>query len=159
RGTLGLVQAMHAGEVSLSTAALVADSTPEEQQEVLKRIAEGRWMARGVRKLLKQVQRTQVRERALASPLKTPAAGDAIQLHHCRLQDLVEAAKIEPASVGLVLTDIPYGKEFLPEVAELAALAARILRPGGVFVTYSGQLYLNQVMRALDEHLTYRWTR
>jgi DNA modification methylase len=30
---------------------------------------------------------------------------------------------------------------------------------GGLFVTYSGQYHLDHVMRALGEHLTYRWEK
>ena len=59
--------------------------------------------------------------------------------------------------VNLVCTDIPYGKDFLPQVGELAAMAKRILVDGGLFVTHSGQYYLDQVMNLIGEHLTYRW--
>jgi DNA modification methylase len=36
--------------------------------------------------------------------------------------------------------------------------AKRVLKPGGLFVTYSGQFHLPEVLRRLGEHLTYRWT-
>lgn len=60
-------------------------------------------------------------------------------------------------SVTMVFTDPPYAKEFLSLWPDLARLAARVLRPGGWLVAYSGQLYLPQVMNTLAEHLTYYW--
>lgn len=36
-------------------------------------------------------------------------------------------------------------------------MAKRILVEGGLFVTHSGHYYLDQVMRQLGEHSTYRW--
>ena len=87
-----------------------------------------------------------------------PGDGD-IRLYHCPFQQLEEVAGIEPNSVNLILTDIPYGKDFLPQVADLGAFAARVFVEGGLLVTYSGQYHLDHVMRTLDEHLTYRWIK
>jgi site-specific DNA-methyltransferase (adenine-specific) len=82
---------------------------------------------------------------------------DSIQIHHCPFQKLGKTASIRPGSVQLVLTDIPFGKEFLPQLADLAAFAERVLVTGGLFVTYSGQYYLPQVLEAFGQHLSYRW--
>jgi hypothetical protein len=64
---------------------------------------------------------------------------------------------LQPDSVHLVLTDVPYGKEFVPQLPELAAFAERFLVTGGLLVSYSGQFYLPQVLDAFGKHLTYRW--
>jgi 16S rRNA G966 N2-methylase RsmD len=56
-------------------------------------------------------------------------------------------------SVDLILTDPPYPKEYLHVWGQLGEVAARILKTTGYLVAYSGQLYFNQAMRALDEHL------
>ncbi len=82
---------------------------------------------------------------------------DSIQIHHCPFQKLEKLAGIRPSSIQLLLTDIPFGKEFLPQLGELAAFAERVLVTGGLFVTYSGQYYLPQVLDAFGKHLTYRW--
>jgi site-specific DNA-methyltransferase (adenine-specific) len=82
---------------------------------------------------------------------------DSIQIHHCPFQKLEKVAGIRPGSVQLVLTDIPFGKEFLPQLTDLAAMAERVLVTGGLFVTYSGQYWLPQVIDAFGQHLTYRW--
>jgi uncharacterized protein (DUF2126 family) len=56
-----------------------------------------------------------------------------------------------------MLTDIPYAKEFLPQLADLGKLAERVLAPSGVFVTVSGQYYLPTVLKSLGKHLEWRW--
>lgn len=81
-----------------------------------------------------------------------------IRLHHCPLQKLEQVAGIAPGTVNLLLTDIPYGKEFLGQLTDLAAMAARVLAEGGLMVCYTGQFYLPQYLQAFCEHLTYRWT-
>lgn len=88
----------------------------------------------------------------------TPIPDDAVRLYHCRFQDLDRNAGIAPASVNLICTDIPYGKEFLDQLPELAAFAQRVLVEGGLLVVYTGQYYLPQYLTAFGEHLTYRWT-
>jgi len=86
-----------------------------------------------------------------------PSLDDDIRLYHCRFQELEKRAKLKRNSVSLVLTDFPYGKEFLPQLSELSEFAKRVLKPGGLFVTYSGQYHLPEVLERLGENLTYRW--
>ena len=61
-------------------------------------------------------------------------------------------------SASLILTDPPYAREYLPLWDDLALFAARVLRPGGFLVVYSGQSYLPAVLAALSHHLEYIWT-
>ncbi len=86
-----------------------------------------------------------------------PLPEDAIKLYHCGFQEPEKAARIKPATVSAIITDIPYVEDFLPQIAELATMATRVLVDGGLFVTHSGHYFLDQVMRALGERLTYRW--
>jgi site-specific DNA-methyltransferase (adenine-specific) len=97
---------------------------------------------------------------ALQAQTKTvrPMQDKDIQLHHCRFQDLIEMVGLQPATAKVVLTDFPYNKAFLSELPALAAFAERMLMPGGLLVTYSGQYYLDQVFTTLGSCLTYRWT-
>jgi site-specific DNA-methyltransferase (adenine-specific) len=82
---------------------------------------------------------------------------DSIRLHHCAFQQLERIARIAPGTVQAVITDIPYIKEFLPELPALAAMASRVLVDGGIFATYSGQYHLPKVMAAFGEYLTWGW--
>jgi site-specific DNA-methyltransferase (adenine-specific) len=64
---------------------------------------------------------------------------------------------VETGSVDLVLTDPPYVAEFDERWRDLSALGARVLRPGGVAVFYTGHHNLPDVMTQLGEHLTWLW--
>ena len=64
---------------------------------------------------------------------------------------------LEPESVKIILTDPPYGKQYLPLWDDLGQFASRILRRDGLLVTYSGQLYLPDVMAILGRHLQWWW--
>lgn len=101
--------------------------------------------------------RCHIKKEEIAAKVIIPLPDDAIRLYHCPFQQLEEVAGIVPASVPLICTDIPYGKEFLPELNDLAAFAERVLVDGGLFVTYSGHFYLDQVMQGFGVHLIYRW--
>jgi hypothetical protein len=91
------------------------------------------------------------RESGIVAPV---TIGD-IRIHHSRFQQL----RIEPGSVALCIADVPYGEAFLPQITELASRLARDLIDGGLLAMYCGVLYLPEVYRRLDEHLTYGWTR
>ncbi|MDP2955431.1 MAG: DNA methyltransferase, partial [Longimicrobiales bacterium] len=64
------------------------------------------------------------------------------------------------AEVGMVdhlVTDPPYGGEHLGLWDDLGQFAARVLRPGGFLVAYSGHYHLPAVHAALGRHLEYYW--
>lgn len=65
---------------------------------------------------------------------------------------------IHDNSIDLIITDPPYPKEYLHVWGQLGETASRVLKPGGYLATYSGQLYLDYVMNALGEYLSYVWT-
>jgi 16S rRNA G966 N2-methylase RsmD len=89
----------------------------------------------------------------------TPVGRMAIGVADIRFGNMTSVlSDIGDDSVDLVLTDPPYGQEYLHVWDDLGDLAARVLRPGGLLVTYSGQAYLPKVMAALSERLEYVWT-
>ena len=61
------------------------------------------------------------------------------------------------STIDLILTDPPYPKEYLPLWTELAKEASRVLKPGAFLISYSGQTFLPEVIRRLQEHLDYYW--
>lgn len=65
--------------------------------------------------------------------------------------------EIEDHTVDLIFTDPPYPREFLPLWSALSAFAARVLRPSGMLVAYTGALDLPEVITRLTERLTYWW--
>lgn len=67
--------------------------------------------------------------------------------------------RIAEASVDLIFTDPPYDKESVELYRKAAKVAARILKPGGSFVVYSGQKYLPEVYGLINQPaLRYWWT-
>ena len=71
----------------------------------------------------------------------------------------IGADRIADASVDLVFTDPPYDKSSVDLYRKAAKVAARILKPGGSFVVYSGQKYLPEVYGLINQPaLRYWWT-
>lgn len=90
------------------------------------------------------------REAADPSPIRTAE----VTIEHCSLIDLEVAAD----TVDLIFTDPPYPREFVSLWSDLGALAAKALKPGGLVVAYSGQMFLPEVYQRMGEHLDYWWT-
>jgi SAM-dependent methyltransferase len=65
--------------------------------------------------------------------------------------------QIPDGSVDLILTDPPYGHDFLPRLADLGALSARVLKPGGSLLLMYGQRYLLEALQTLHHYLHYQW--
>jgi ParB-like chromosome segregation protein Spo0J len=103
----------------------------------------------------RRVRRRQRAEALRGREVAPPGDGD-IRLFHCPFQGLEEVAGIAPGSVNLILTNPPYGKDFLPHLEDLARLAERLLAPGGLFVAYYGHYYLDRAMAVLGERLVFR---
>ena len=61
--------------------------------------------------------------------------------------------------MDLVFTDPPYNKDSIDLYRKAAKTAARILKPGGSFIVYSGQKYLPEVYGLINQPaLRYWWT-
>lgn len=57
-----------------------------------------------------------------------------------------------------IITDPPYPKEFLPLWEVLAKRAKEWLKPGGLILAMSGQMYLDEIYEMMSKHLSYYWT-
>ena len=75
------------------------------------------------------------------------------------LGDFIEKGQeISNDSIDLIFTDPPYATEYLHIYSELAALANRVLKPGGSLVTYIGQHNLHEILDIFTSHnLKYWW--
>lgn len=67
------------------------------------------------------------------------------------------SANIPDNSIDHIFTDPPYKAEYLELWTELGETAARVLKPGGLCITYSGTFHLPEIIFRLSEHLTYYW--
>ena len=99
-----------------------------------------------------KVQTAKKEQKKAAAKIK----GETLGVHH---GDFREAGKIvEAQTVNLIFTDPPYDKEAVSLYADLGHFAARVLRPGGWCLAYTGQAFLPEVLAALSDSLTYGWT-
>lgn len=130
----------------LEIARSVISDLPSENGRILDTISAQRRARRNVKSLARNINN-----------VVKPSSNKDIRLYHCRFQNLEQEAKIKRNSVSVVLTDFPYSKNFLPQLSELSEFCNRVLKPGGLLVTYSGQYHLPEVLNRLGEHLTYRW--
>src|SRR5690242_4781216 len=62
---------------------------------------------------------------------------------------------VKPESVDLILTDPMYHKKFLHHWSEVGEWASKILKPTGMFLAFTGSLFLDEVMKRLSDHLHY----
>lgn len=60
-------------------------------------------------------------------------------------------------SVDLIFTDPPYLREHLGLYADAAEMAARVLKPGGSFIAYTGTYLLPDVLSLCGQHLRFWW--
>lgn len=80
---------------------------------------------------------------------------DTLGIHH---GDFRKVGKIvKDGSVDLIFTDPPYDEATVPLYGELAEYAARVLRPSGWCLAYAGQMYLPEIIKIMQEHLTWGW--
>jgi SAM-dependent methyltransferase len=68
-----------------------------------------------------------------------------------------EGRRIADESVDLVLTDPPYIEAALPLWDPLGAFAARVLKPGGLLVAYTGHYWFPRCSEAIEKHLRWLW--
>jgi ParB-like chromosome segregation protein Spo0J len=149
-----LVAAVEAGTVRVATAAVIADAPPERQRAVVALSRDAILKAAQQIKREQRVAREDARAAAAAEALKTlPRDGALHRVIHADLRD----ADVPDASVDWIITDPPYGQEFLPVYEHLSHFAARVLKPTGGCVVLVGQSYLPEVLAALGTALAYRW--
>ena len=65
---------------------------------------------------------------------------------------------VDENSIDLILSDLPYPKEYLHLWSQFSEVANKVLKPGGFCISYSGQYHLPTVMKSLEEYLEYYWT-
>jgi ParB-like chromosome segregation protein Spo0J len=145
----------HVGKI-MGTSRMTADHLLElegKRPDLLEKIDVGRLSPFGAYKTMKMEENSaRHRDEKLVVSLKSDVT-PAIRLGDFRIL----GQGIPDNSVSLILTDPPYLEEHLPLWDDLGALAARVLKPGGYLVTYSGHFHLLTCMNALAKHLDYYW--
>jgi ParB/RepB/Spo0J family partition protein len=127
----------------------LASLEPSQQRAVAELIASR--AAGSVREATRELARREALQRDSAGELPR-----GIEIRHGDFR--VALADIPPRSVDAIITDPPYPAEYIPLFDDLGALAARVLKPDGVLIAYSGQAHLIDGLTALASHLRYWWT-
>jgi site-specific DNA-methyltransferase (adenine-specific) len=71
------------------------------------------------------------------------------------IEDLTDD-DLAPRSLDAIITDPPYGREFLPLYEALGRFAVRYLKPGGTLATQHGDVTLDEVLVRLRAHLPFQ---
>ncbi len=66
-------------------------------------------------------------------------------------------ADLPDNSVDMIFTDPPYDEGALPLYADLAEVAARVLKPGGSLIAYCGHYAVGDLIASMGEHLRFWW--
>ena len=137
-----------AGELSDAKTAL-PKVEPELLPKVAERIAQGN--AQSVKEIVERIRRE---ERQTTRPV-LQGVYEGLDIRRGDFREVL--ADLPDRSVDIILTDPPYTQEYLPLWDDLGAFAARVLKPTGVLLAYSGQLHLPQVIAMLTQHLRWWW--
>lgn len=125
----------------------------ESDPELLQAVKEKRPVSRA-----KRVKRDRVAEQRRVKQAKEDAEkkGEKIivDIRHGDFREVLKDLK----DIDAIITDPPYGKKYLPLLADLSAFADRILKPDGILAVLMGQAHLPEVYRLLSGGRPYRWT-
>ena len=103
-----------------------------------------------------EIKREEVKEikiREISKAAKNKIMPKDITLFCCDLT----TTKITPGSIDAIVTDPPYGKEYLPLYTKLSEKAALWLRDGGTLAVMIGHTQIMEIMQELSKHLHYQW--
>ncbi|MEZ5944949.1 MAG: DNA methyltransferase [Planctomycetaceae bacterium] len=157
-GSPKLKEAMDKGLVSINQAHKLLELPADIVRECVERLPSATaGERRAVAKTARRIERERRKQELLRRPILIPSSDEMIQLHHCRFQELAEASGLKEASAQAIITDIPYGKDFLDQLDDLAAFAERYLADGGVFATHTGKEFLPQLVEAMGKRLNWLW--
>ncbi len=157
-GSPELKEAMDKRLVSINQAHKLLKLPADIVQECVERLPSATAAERrAVTKTAKRIERERRKQELLSRPILIPSSDEMIQLHHCRFQELAEVTGLKEASAQAIITDIPYGEEFLDQLDDLAAFAERYLADGGIFATHTGKRFLPQLMEAMGKRLDWLW--
>lgn len=155
-GVPELRAAVQADRVSVSAAADVAELPQSVQREIVAR-GEDEILrtARNIRRQRVDDRREQHKHAVARAAASVPPRTERYEI---RFAPCAEALRLDAASVDCIITDPPYPAEFIPLYADLSAVAAHALKPGGSLIVMVGQSWLPQIIAELSKSMRYHWT-
>ncbi len=134
-----------------------ASSECDTTKEVWKKVASGRMKVDKGYNQVKRFQRIKEAEAYVKNDLKELDPTQMFDLQFGNMETLGE--NIPDNSIDMIFTDPPYNEASLSLYGDLAALAARVLKPGGSLVTFVGHyaiFTINDLIRD-NSNLVYHW--
>jgi hypothetical protein len=123
--------------------------TDEEVAQVWKRLTDAGSDCTSVKAALRDIKN----EKAARAVRVTKC--DLVEVRHA---DFVQGCESIPdGSVDIIITDPPYPHQFIECWSSLSSVAARVLKPYGLCIAYTGKLHLDECMARLGERLTFYW--
>jgi site-specific DNA-methyltransferase (adenine-specific) len=123
-------------------------------RETFEKVKEGKKSKAGVQKEIKAEKRNQRLVERSRTALNNKKITEKFKLIHSPIKDLI----LPENSVDAIITDPPYGKDYLSVYEDLSLLAKKVLKDGAPCLVMTGQSYLEKVLNSLSKHLTYQWT-
>lgn len=139
---------LNVGRRTVATVKAVERAAPE----LVKAIERGEMTAHEAQKKIRERERMQERQ-ALAEKASIVPASNKWTVIHADMKTV----KLDK-QFDFIITDPPYPKEYLHLWRELGRRAAEWLKDGGLLIAMSGQSYVNEIYKMLDEFLDYYWT-
>ena len=155
-----LTARVESGQVRVSTAADIATLPPGQQDVIVglgeKAILKAAKKIRAKKKKKRREELSQQRQDYLEAARKaqTKFLSDRCQLIH---QDF-RTAEIADNSLDRIITDPPYGHDYIPVYKDLAQFAVQTLKPDGVILVMCGQMWFPEFLNQLTQsELNYQW--
>jgi site-specific DNA-methyltransferase (adenine-specific) len=139
---------LNVGGRTVATYRAVAEAMPE----LVPLMDSGQMTAHEASKKVQETKRTDARAK-IAQIGASVKPSDRWHVYHGDI-----ATWKAPRQYDFIITDPPYPKEYLPLWEVLARQANEWLKDGGLLIAMSGQSYLNEIYKLLDQHMTYYWT-
>tara|TARA_Y100000592_G_scaffold99370_1_gene175154 strand:+ start:1019 stop:2230 length:1212 start_codon:yes stop_codon:yes gene_type:complete len=143
--------------VSHDTIAKVKKIQEKAPEEIKAKLSTGEVSINAAYKEIKKEEKKEEKQKKIQE-IKASAKkfeNTDIQILNKDFRDL----SIKDKSIDLILTDPPYPAEYLHLWKDLFTQAKRILKPNKFLVAYSGQMYLDKILKyAIDVGLDYYWT-
>ena len=135
------------------------DEVRETAQEAWEKLESGEETFSGardeVKKVENKVEKEQKRESEKEQFKEAVADAEAVQVDAGEFQSVL--GDVPDGTYDHIVTDPPYDEKAVAEWEALAETAARVLKPGGLLVAYSGKYHLPDVYDALGRELDYYW--
>lgn len=139
---------------TISKAKVIAAKAPEAVKEKLR---SGELSINAAYRDIRNAEQQEAKAQAKAAvPASLPPVTERYAVHQGKLATV--GSTVANGSVDWIITDPPYGREYLGAYVELSEFAFRVLKPGGSLICMAGQSFLPEVMEQLGKHLTYHWT-